>query len=90
LFENCQEAIDVEKELHMIGVIVDDEPTKYSKGMGMRSQNAMSKVKENETSEIETLTCLLKSLTIEVVELKQWTTETAVRNRPSSFAQGRM
>jgi len=37
LSKNCQEAIDVEKDLCAIGVIVDDEPAKDSKDVGRRS-----------------------------------------------------
>lgn len=69
------------------GVIVDDEPAKDSKDTGRRSQTAMSKVKEKETSEIDTLTRLLKSLTTEVAELKQWITKTTVSSIPSNFAR---
>jgi len=87
LSENFQEAIDMEKDLCMIGVIVDDKTTKDSKDARRRSQATMSKVKEKETSEIETLTRLLKSLMTEVAKLKQRTTETTMSNRPSSFAR---
>jgi len=37
LSKNCKEAIDVEKDLCVIGVIVDDELVKDSKDMGKRS-----------------------------------------------------
>lgn len=86
LLENFQEAIDVDKELCAIGVIVHDEPAKESKDKGRRSQNDMSKVKEKETSEIENLTRLVKSLTTEVSEPKQRMTETTVSSMPPRFA----
>lgn len=45
LSKNCKEEIDVEKELHAIGGIVDNELAKDSKDVGRRSQDAMTKVK---------------------------------------------
>lgn len=90
LSKNFQEEINVEKDLHVIGVIIDDEPAKDSKYVGMRSQTTVSKVKEKETSEIETLTRLLKSLTSEVAELKQRTIETIVSSKPSILRAIRM
>lgn len=76
----------MEKDLCTLRVVVDDEPTMDSKDMGRRSQIAVSKVKENEASEIETLTRLLNSLTIELTKLKKQMTETTVSSRPPRFA----
>lgn len=76
----------MEKDLHSIGIIIDDESMKDSKDVGRKSRAVVSKVKEKETSEIEILTRLLKSLIIEVVELKEWTSEMEVSSRPSSCA----
>lgn len=73
LTKNCEEDITIDKYLHTIGVIVDDESTMESKYMGKRFHASVSKVKEKEASDIENLTHLLKSLTTEVAELKQWT-----------------
>jgi len=73
--------------MYTIGVIIDNQPAKDSKYMGKRSQTTVCKVNEKETSEVETLTHLLKSLTIEVAELKQWTTETTVSSKPPRLAQ---
>lgn len=87
LLENFQEEIDVEKDLHVIGVIIHDEPTKDSKDMGRRSHNVVSKVKEKEASEIETLTCLLNSLTTKEAKLKKCMTEIVMRRRPPKFAK---
>lgn len=87
LIEKYEEAIVVEKELHVIGVIVDDESSKDSKGMGKRPQTIVSKAKEKEANDIESLTHLVKSLTTEVVEIKQWTSETTVNNKPSRYPE---
>jgi len=70
LLENFQEAIDVEKYLRVIGVIVDGKPTKDSKDMGRRSQPTVKKEKDKEASEIKNLTRLFKSLTTNIFKLK--------------------
>lgn len=77
----------MEKDLRAIRVVIDVEPAKDSKYTSRRSQAAMSKVKENEASEIETLIRFLKSLTTEVGEHKKWRTETTMRNKPPKFAK---
>lgn len=71
LLENCEEAIVVEKDLHAIGVIKDDESEKESKGARRKSQVMVSKGREKEGNDIQTLTRLIKNLTTEVFELKQ-------------------
>ena len=62
--------IAVEKDLCAIGVIADDESTKDSKETGKRPQTSISKAKEKEENDIESHTHLIKSLTVEVDELK--------------------
>ena len=85
LTENYEEAIAIEKDLHATRVISDDELAKYSKDIGKRSQASVSKAKEKEESDVESLTRLLKSLTTKVVELKQWTSETTVSSMPPRY-----
>lgn len=75
----------MEKDLHTIGVITDDESTKESKDIEKRSQASVSKAKEKEASGIENLNHLLKSLTSEVVELKQQTREKTVGSMPPKY-----
>lgn len=76
LLENCKEVITVEKYLREIGVIKDGELVKDSKDASRRTQVVASKRKDKEESGIETFTCLVKTLTREVFELKQRTVET--------------
>jgi len=45
LTENYEEAITVEKDLHAIGIIINDESLKYSKYMGKMSQASAGKAK---------------------------------------------
>ena len=80
--ENYKEAIVVEKYLHTIGLIKDDEPAKDSKDVSRKSQAMASKGREKEANDIETLTHLIKNLTTEVSELKQWKTDTFARSYP--------
>ena len=47
----------------MIEVIKDDEPTKDPKDVRKWSQVMVSKGRDKEASDIETLTCLVKNLT---------------------------
>lgn len=75
----------MEKEMRTIGVIVDDESPKESKDTSKRSQTSMRKVKEKEASDIKNLTCLIKSLTTELVELNQRKNMTTMSNRPSRY-----
>lgn len=63
LLESCEEAIVVEKDLHAIGVIKDDELGKDSKGASKKSQAMESKGRDKEATDIETLTRLIKNLT---------------------------
>lgn len=77
----------MEKYLRIIGFIIDVEPTKDSKDMGRRSQIAVNKVKEKETSEIETITRLLKFLKNKVEELKRRIIETTMSSRPPILAK---
>jgi len=70
LLENCEEVITVEKDLHAIGVIKDDEPTKESRDVSKKRQAVASKGKGKEASDIETLTRLINKLTIEDSDLK--------------------
>jgi len=70
LLEYCKEAIVVEKDLCMIGVIKDDEPVKCSKEESRKSQEMVSKRRDKEANDIETLTCLVKKVTTEVFALK--------------------
>lgn len=79
LLENYEEAIAVEKYLHAIGVIKDDESTKDSKDVSRKYQVMANKGRDKEAIDIETLTCLVKNLTTEVFELKQWEIETSPR-----------
>ena len=56
LAQNFEEAIAVEKDLHAIGVIVDDELSKDSKYMSKRSQPSLSKAMDKEAIDFESLT----------------------------------
>ena len=75
LLENCEEATAIEKNLHEIRVVKDDESTKDSKDASKKSQAMASNGSDMEATDIETLTRLVKNLTTEVFELKQqkWT-----------------
>jgi len=90
LLENCEDTIDVEKDLCMIGVINNDEPTKDSKDTSRKSQTIVRKGRDKETNNIETLTRLVKNLTTEVFELKQWKTDTSASNHLPRQRQGSM
>jgi len=87
LLENCEEAIILEKDLHTIGVIVDDESTNNSKDMSRRSQTIVRKEQEKEASEIECFTRLVKSLTTEISKIKQQMSEKTMNNRPPKVAK---
>lgn len=80
LLEIFEEAIVAKKHLLMIGVIKDDEPKNYSKDVSRKSQVMVSKGKDNEATNIETLTPLIKNLTTEVFDLKQWKTNRSARS----------
>ena len=80
LMESCEEAIAVEKDLCVIGVIKDDELAKDTKYASRKSQAMASKGRDKEATDIETLTCLIKNLTTKVSELKQRKTDTSARN----------
>ena len=88
LLENCEEAIAVEKDLQMIGVIKDDEPTKDYKDVSRKSQVMASKGRDKEETNIEILTRLVKKLTPEVFELKQQKTDTFARSSLPRKSQG--
>lgn len=64
LLENCEEAIVVEKDLCMIRVIKDGELKKESRDVSKKSQTVVSKGSDNEENDIETLTHLVKKLTM--------------------------
>lgn len=70
LAENYEEAIVVEKDLHVIGVIVNAEPSKDSKDTSKRSQSSSSKAKDKEAIDLEILSRAIKYLSNELVELK--------------------
>jgi len=74
--ESYKEAIFVDKDLHAIKVIKDDESTKDSKDVSRKPQAMASKGRDKEATDIETLTHLVKNLTSEVSELKQRKTNT--------------
>lgn len=77
ILENYEEAIVIEKDLHAIGVINNDESVMDSKDASRKSQAMASKVRDKEATDIETLTCLVKNLIMEVFELKQGKTDTS-------------
>lgn len=66
LTENYEDVISLEKDLHAIGVIKDDEPSKDLKDTGKRSQASDKKAKEKELGNLEILTRLIKSVTTEM------------------------
>ena len=70
LLENYKEAIAIEKDLHAIRVIKDDEPIKDSKYVRKNSKTMSSKGRDKETNDIETLTRLMKNLKTEVPKHK--------------------
>jgi len=82
LLENYEEDIIIEKDLHVIGVINDDEPTKESRDTSRNSQAMASKGRDKEANDNETLTHLIKKLTTEVYELKQEKMDTFTSNHP--------
>lgn len=82
LLESCKEDIVVEKDLHEIGVIKDDESMKYSKDASRNPQAMARKGRDKETTNIETLTHLVKNLTTEISKLKQWKKETFTSSHP--------
>lgn len=71
LLECCEDDISVEKDLHTIRVIKDEEPTKDSKDASKKSQVMESKGRDKEATNIGPLTRLIKNLTTEVSKLKQ-------------------
>lgn len=78
----------MEKYLHAIGVIPNDEPTKDSKYIGKRS-TSVSKAKEKEASDIEKITCLIESLTTKMAELKKRTSESTINSRTPRYPQNK-
>lgn len=82
LLEICEEAITVEKDLHAIGVIKDDEQTKDFKDASRKSQEMVRKGRDKEEIDIETLTLLIKILTMEVFKLKKQNTNTSTSSHP--------
>lgn len=82
LLKNCKEAIVVEKYLHTIELIKDDEPTNDSKDVSNKSQEMVSKGRDKEANDIETLTRLIKYLITKVFKLKQWKIDTFSRSYP--------
>jgi len=66
LLESCEEAIVIEKDLHAIKVIKNDESMKDSKDARRKPQEMASKGRDKEETDIETLTRLVKNLTTEV------------------------
>jgi len=86
--ENCEEAIFVEKYLHAIGVMKDDEPSKDSKDASRKTQAMASKGGDKETNDIESLTRLVKNLTTEVSKLRQRKTDTYASSHPVRQRQG--
>lgn len=85
LAENYQEAIVVEKDLCVIGVIIDDEPSKESKYTGKRSQASIRKAKEKEFSDLKILRHTIKSISNELEKLKQKSSETTISSKPPRF-----
>lgn len=75
--------------MHTIGLIKDNEPTKDSKDASKKSQVMARKGRDRESKDIETLTRLVKNLTTEVSELKQWKTDTFTRSYLPRQRQGR-
>lgn len=88
LLEKYVEAIAVEKDLRTNGFIKDDESIKDSKDASRKSQAMVSKGRDKEANDIETLTHLIKYLTTEVSELKQWKTDTSARSHLPRQRQG--
>lgn len=76
LLESCKEVVVVQKDLHVIEVIRDEESTKDSKDESRKPQARVSKGRDKEEIDIENLTCLVKNLTTEVFEIKQRKTDT--------------
>jgi len=70
--ESCEEDIVVEKDLIAIGVIKDDKSTKEFKDVSRKPQVPARKGREKEATDIDTLTHLVKNLTMKMSELKQW------------------
>jgi len=69
--ENYEEVVTVEKYLHVVRVIKDDELAKDSKDASKKSQEIGCKGRDKEATDIETLTRLVNSLSIEMSKLKQ-------------------
>jgi len=80
ILESCEDVIAIEKYLHTIGVIKDDEPAKDSRDARRKSHAMESNGRDKEATDIETLTHLIKNLTTEASELKQQKTNTSARN----------
>lgn len=79
---NFAEAIVVEKFLHAIGVITDDNESKYFKEIGRKSQPSSCKAKENDSIDIKSLTRIVKALTNEISELRRRSSEISTSRKP--------
>ena len=83
LLENYEEAIVVEKDMRVIGVIKDDEPAKEFKDTSKKSQAMASKGRDKEATNIETFTHLVKRFSTEMFEPKQCKIDTFASSHPS-------
>lgn len=79
---NFTEVIIVDKDLRMIGVITDDDESKDSKETSRKSEPSSSKAKEKESSDIKSLTKMVKTLTSEILEIKKRSNNTSTSNKP--------
>lgn len=86
---NYKEVIVIKKYLCSIGVITDDEPIKKSKGIGKRSQEYVSKDKEKESNDHESLTHLMRPLTTKMAEIKQRESEITISSMAPNFMMRR-
>jgi len=82
LLEKIEEVITIEKYLRAFGVIKDDESMKDSKDVSRKSQETMSKGRDKEETDIETLTHLVKSLSTKMSKLKQCRSHTFAISHP--------
>lgn len=82
LVETFEEAIIVKKDLCAIEVIIDDELIKDSKDIWKRLKASISKAKEKEVINLESLNHTINSLSNELAELKQMSSETFMSSMP--------
>jgi len=85
LTKSCEEDIIVGMKLRIIRVILDNDQTKYSNNMGKRSQNSISRAKEKEPYNLESLPRLVKSLSNEIEEIILRSSKTTLSNKPPRF-----